>query len=252
LDIATLLGLLLGFGFVAGGIGSNMPSFIDAPSILIVIGGTFSITTVCFSLSDIIAAQGVMLKTVLFKIPASDDEAKNMIELAQKARANGILAIQGDIDQIPNDFLKQAFGLAVDGTNPEVIEMIMKSDTAGMQERHMSGALVLKKSAEIAPAMGLVGTLIGLVIMLGSLDDPSSIGPAMAIALLTTMYGAVLANMVFNPLASKLELNSRNESQLRKIYTASVLSVVRQENPRQLELVLNTILKPSKRINMFD
>ncbi|MFT7433589.1 MAG: chemotaxis protein MotA [Alphaproteobacteria bacterium] len=252
MDIATLLGLLLGFGFVAGGIGSNMPSFIDAPSILIVIGGTFSITTVCFSLSDIIAAQGVMLKTVLFKIPASDDEAKNMIELAQKARANGILAIQGDIDQIPNDFLKQAFGLAVDGTNPEVIEMIMKSDTAGMQERHMSGALVLKKSAEIAPAMGLVGTLIGLVIMLGSLDDPSSIGPAMAIALLTTMYGAVLANMVFNPLASKLELNSRNESQLRKIYTASVLSVVRQENPRQLELVLNTILKPSKRINMFD
>lgn len=252
MDIATLLGLLLGFGFVAGGIGSNMPSFIDAPSILIVIGGTFSITTVCFSLGDIIAAQGVMLKTILFKIPAADDEAKNMIELAQKARANGILAIQGDIDQIPNDFLKQAFGLAVDGTNPEVIEMIMKSDTAGMQERHMSGALVLKKSAEIAPAMGLVGTLIGLVIMLGSLDDPSSIGPAMAIALLTTMYGAVMANMVFNPLSAKLELNSRNESQLRKIYTASVLSVVRQENPRQLELVLNTILKPSKRINMFD
>lgn len=252
MDIATLLGLLLGFGFVAGGIGSNMASFIDPPSILIVIGGTFSITTVCFSLGDVIAAQGVMLKTILFKLPAADDEAKNMIELAQKARANGILAIQGDIDQIPNDFLKQAFGLAVDGTNPEVIEMIMKSDTAGMQERHMSGALVLKKSAEIAPAMGLVGTLIGLVIMLGSLDDPSSIGPAMAIALLTTMYGAVMANMVFNPLAAKLELNSRNESQIRKIYTASVLSVVRQENPRQLELILNTILKPSKRINMFD
>tara|TARA_R110000868_G_scaffold262401_1_gene520937 strand:+ start:104883 stop:105641 length:759 start_codon:yes stop_codon:yes gene_type:complete len=252
MDIATLLGLLLGFGFVAGGIGSNMPSFIDPPSILIVIGGTFSITTVCFSLSDIIKAQGIMLKTVLFKLPAADDEAKNMIELAQKARANGILAIQGDIDQIPNEFLKQAFGLAVDGTNPEVIENIMKSDTAGMLERHMSGALVLKKSAEIAPAMGLVGTLIGLVIMLGSLDDPSSIGPAMAIALLTTMYGAVMANMVFNPLAAKLELNSRNEAQIRKIYTSSVLSVVRQENPRQLELVLNTILPPSKRISMFD
>ena len=145
MDIATLLGLLLGFGFVAGGIGSNMPSFIDPPSILIVIGGTFSITTVCFSLSDIIKAQGIMLKTVLFKLPAADDEAKNMIELAQKARANGILAIQGDIDQIPNEFLKQAFGLAVDGTNPEVIENIMKSDTAGMLERHMSGALVLKR-----------------------------------------------------------------------------------------------------------
>lgn len=252
MDIATLLGLLLGFGFVAGGIGSNMASFIDAPSILIVIGGTFSITTVGFKLGDVIKAQGVMLKTILFKIADADEESKKMIELAQKARANGILAIQGDIDQIPNEFLKQAFGLAVDGTNPEVIETIMKSDTSNMLERHMSATQVFKKSAEIAPAMGLVGTLIGLVIMLGSLDDPSSIGPAMAIALLTTMYGAIMANMFFNPLATKLELNSQLEFQIRKIYTASVLSVVRQENPRQLELVLNTILPPSKRISMFD
>lgn len=252
MDIATLLGLLLGFGFVAGAIGSNMPSFIDPPSMLIVIGGTFSITTVGFKLGDVIKAQGIMLKTLLFKLPEPDQEAKTMIELAQKARANGILSIQGDVDQIPNEFLKQGFGLAVDGTNPEVIESIMKSDTNNMMERHVSGTMVFKKSAEVAPAMGLVGTLIGLVIMLGALDDPSSIGPAMAIALLTTMYGAIMANMVFNPLATKLELNSKLEYQIRQIYTVSVLSVVRQENPRQLELVLNTILPPSKRISMFD
>tara|TARA_Y100000296_G_scaffold28610_3_gene33336 strand:+ start:10227 stop:10985 length:759 start_codon:yes stop_codon:yes gene_type:complete len=251
-DIATLLGLLLGFGFVAGGIGSNMASFIDPPSMLIVVGGTFAITTVGFKLGDVIKAQSVMMKTIMFKLPEVEEEAKTMIELAQKARANGILAIQGDIEQIPNDFLKQAFGLAVDGTNPEVIETIMKSDTANMLERHASATQVFKKSAEIAPAMGLVGTLIGLVIMLGSLDDPSAIGPAMAIALLTTMYGAIMANMFFNPLATKLELNTSLELQVRKVYTASVLSVVRQENPRQLELVLNTILPPSKRISMFD
>lgn len=252
MDIATLLGMLLGFGFVLGGIGANLPSFIDPPSILIVIGGTFAITTVSFTLPDVIKAQGVMLKTIMFKLPDPAEEAKQMIEIAQKARANGILSIQGDVEQIPNEFLKQGFSLAVDGTNPEVIEQIMKSDTANMLARHSSAGQVFKKSAEVAPTMGLIGTLIGLVIMLGSLDDPSSIGPAMAIALLTTMYGAIMAGMFFNPLAAKLELNSMNEAGIRKIYMASVLSVVRQENPRQLELILNTILPPSKRISMFD
>ena len=252
MDIATILGLLLGFGFVMGGIGANLPSFIDPPSILIVIGGTFAITTVSFSLAEVIKAQGVMMKAVMFKLPDASEEAKKMIEVAQKARANGILSIQGDVEQIPNEFLKQGFSLAVDGTNPEVIETIMRSDTSSMQARHAGAVQIMKKSAEVAPTMGLIGTLIGLVIMLGSLDDPDAIGPAMAIALLTTMYGAIMSGMFFNPLAAKLELNSANEVNLRKIYMCSVLSVVRQENPRQLELMLNTILPPAKRISMFD
>ena len=252
MDIATILGLLVGFGFVLGGIGANLPSFIDVPSILIVIGGTFSITTVSFKLPDVINAQKVMLKTLLFKLPNVQTEAGSMIDLAQKARANGLLAIQGDVDAIEDEFLQQGLTLAVDGSNPELIERVMKSDTMHMMERHNSAIQVFRKSAEVAPAMGLIGTLIGLVIMLGSLEDPSSIGPAMAIALLTTMYGAIMANMVFSPLAAKLELNSNTEVQLRKIYTATAISIVKQENPRQLQLVVNTILPPNQRVNMFE
>jgi len=254
MDLATVLGLIVGFGFVAGAImsGGDFGSFVNVPSILIVIGGTFAITTVGFSLKEIIAAQTLVMKGIVFKLPEAAEEAKSMIDIAQKARANGVLGIQGDVEKIPNDFLRQGFSLAVDGTSPEVIESVMKADTSGMMARHISATQVMKKSAEIAPAMGLIGTLIGLVQMLANLSDPSAIGPAMAVALLTTMYGAILANMYFNPIAAKLERNSAEEVQMRKIYTASVLSVVRQENPRQLELTLNTILPPAQRISVFD
>lgn len=254
MDLATLLGLIIGFGFVAGAIasGGDFGSFINVPSVLIVVGGTFAITTVCFSLGEVIKGQSVMLKTLIFKLPDPVEESKQMLDLAQKARANGLLSIQADVDAIPDEFVRQGFTLAVDGTNPEVIEEIMKADTSNMMARHSSAASIMKKSAEVAPAMGLIGTLIGLVQMLASLDDPSAIGPAMAVALLTTMYGAIMANMFFNPLAAKLERNSAAEAQVRKIYLTSVLSVVKQENPRQLELQLNTILPPALRVSVFD
>lgn len=254
MDLATLVGLILGFTFVLIAIllGGSIGAFIDPPSILIVVAGTFAITTVSFALGEIIGAQKVMLKTLLFKIPDVIEEAKSMLELAQKARANGLLAIQGDVENIESPFLKQGLTLAVDGTNPEVIEGIMKQDTSALMERHMKGTQVLKKSAEVAPAMGLIGTLIGLIQMLGNLDDPSAIGPAMAVALLTTMYGAVLANMVFSPLAAKLERNTASEVMLRKVYTMAVMSIVKQENPRQLEMMINTVLPPAKRISVFD
>ena len=254
MDLATILGLVLGFGFVIGAIvqGGSIGAFIDVASILIVVLGTFSITTVCFSLKEVISGQGLWLKSILFKIPDPVEEGKKMIELAQKARANGLLAIQADVDAMTDEFLKNGFSMAVDGTNPEVIEKIMKNDALAMKERHENTGLIMKKSSEIAPAMGLIGTLIGLVIMLQNLEDPSAIGPAMAVALLTTMYGAVLANMLFLPVGTKLERNSREEYALRKIYIVSVLSIVKQENPRQLEMLINTLLPPSKRISMFD
>ncbi len=254
MDLATVIGLVLGFGLVVAAIlvGGSLGPFIDVPSILIVIIGTLSITTVCFSLKEIISAQGLMLKTILFKTAEADDEAKMLLDLAQKARANGLLAIQSEVEAIENSFLKQAMTMGVDGSTPEVIEQVMKSEIASMQQRHTSGVMTFKKSSEIAPAMGLIGTLIGLVQMLGNLDDPSAIGPAMAVALLTTMYGAILANMVFMPLATKLERNTRVEIELRKIYVVAVLSIVKQENPRQLEMVINTMLPPAQRISVFD
>ncbi len=254
MDIATLLGLLLGFGLVGGAIasGGSMGAFIDVPSILIVICGTFAITMVSYTLPEMIKAQGLYMKTLFFKMADPIESCKQLLEMAQKARANGLLAIQEDVDKLDDEFLKSSLTQAVDGANPEVVEGLMKADTANMVDRHEKGYGILLKAAEVAPAMGLIGTLIGLVQMLGNLSDPSAIGPAMAVALLTTMYGAVIANMVFMPLAGKLELNSQKEYLVRKIYMTGVLSIVRQENPRQLEVMLNTLLPPAQRIQFFD
>ena len=255
MDLATLLGLVIGFALVAMAIlqGGSIMAFINPPSILIVVAGTFAITSVCFSLKEVIKGQGILLKTLLpSKVEDPQKASEEMLDLAQKARANGLLAIQGEVDNLSDEFVKQGLTLAVDGTSPEVIEKVMKTDIAQMIDRHEKGAKILKKAAEVAPAMGLIGTLIGLVQMLGNLDDPSNIGPAMAVALLTTLYGAVLANMVFTPLASKLERNSGEEAIVRKVYLTSVLSIARQENPRQLEMMLNTILPPALRISVFD
>ena len=254
MDIATLIGLIGGFGLVAGAImiGGSVGSFLDAPSVLIVVMGTFMITSVSYTIPEMIKAQGLYMKTLFFSAPNLSEEVKFILSLAQKTRANGLLSIQGEVESIDNDFFKKALTLAIDGSNPEFIESMMKSDSFSMEDRHRKGIDILKRSAEVAPAMGLIGTLIGLVQMLGNLSDPSSIGPSMAVALLTTMYGAVLANMVFAPLAAKLERNSKIEMDARKVYLVSVLSMVKQENPRQLEVMLNAMLSPTDRVAVFD
>jgi len=254
MDIATILGLLGGFGLVVGAIflGGSLGAFIDIPSVLIVVAGTLMVTTISYSLPEMIRAQGLYMKTLFFSAPNLPEEVKFILSLAQKARANGLLSIQSEIEKISNEYLKKSLTLAVDGSNPEFIETMMKTDSASMSERHGKGIDILRRSAEVAPAMGLIGTLIGLVQMLGNLSDPNSIGPSMAVALLTTMYGAILSNMVFNPLAAKLERNSGIELAARTIYLYSVLSMVKQENPRQLEVNLNALLEPKDRVSVFD
>ncbi|MCP4354970.1 MAG: flagellar motor protein MotA [Proteobacteria bacterium] len=254
MDIATVLGLLGGFGLVVGAIflGGSLGAFIDIPSVLIVVAGTLMVTTISYSLQEMIKAQGLYMKTLFFSAPNLQEEVKFILSLAQKSRANGLLSIQSEIEKISNEHLKKSLTLAVDGSNPEFIEGMMKTDSAAMSARHGKGIDILRRSAEVAPAMGLIGTLIGLVQMLGNLSDPNSIGPSMAVALLTTMYGAILSNMVFNPLAAKLERNSGIEIAARTIYLYSVLSMVKQENPRQLEVNLNALLEPKDRVSVFD
>ncbi|MDP6174967.1 MAG: MotA/TolQ/ExbB proton channel family protein, partial [Rhodospirillales bacterium] len=142
--------------------------------------------------------------------------------------------------------------MIVDGTPTGEVETIMRRDMQATLQRHRRSAAVLRRAAEFSPAMGLIGTLIGLVQMLGNLDDPTTIGPSMAIALLTTFYGAVLANMVFIPLASKLERNSAHEEMVSGVYLTGTISIGRQENPRRLEMLLNSIMPPAQRIQFFD
>ncbi|MDA0997737.1 MAG: MotA/TolQ/ExbB proton channel family protein [Proteobacteria bacterium] len=255
IDLATSVGLLAGFAMIAAAImlGGNPDSFINIPSILIVIGGTIAVTTVCYSVGEMIKTLQVIAQTLMRTSARPYDAAKTALQVADLARKQGVLSLQNVVDSLSGEpFFRNGMAMVIDGTPPEEVEAILRRDLQATQQRHRQSASVLRKMAEFAPAMGLIGTLIGLVQMLGNLQDPSTIGPAMAVALLTTFYGAVLANMVFLPLASKLERNSAEESLINQIYLLSSSSISRQENPRRLELLLNSILPPAQRIKHFD
>lgn len=255
MDIATILGLIIGFSLVATAIflGGSPGSFINAPSILIVIGGTFAVTTACFTLGEMRRTMRVVLKTFSNSNRDPSEAAVHVLQIAEMARKQGVLALQNVLGSLQNEpFLLKGMGMVVDGTPGEEVETIMRPDMLATVQRHQKSTSVLKKMAELSPAMGLIGTLIGLVQMLANLDDPSSIGPSMAVALLTTFYGAVLANMVFTPMAAKLERNSAEEALVNQVYVLAAGSIGRQENPRRLEMLLNSILPPAKRVRYFD
>jgi chemotaxis protein MotA len=255
MDMATVIGLICGFGLITAAIvlGGDPASFVNPPSILIVVGGTLAITTMCFSMSEIGHSVKIIAKTFFFSSRDPSDAAMQILQVAELARRQGVLSLQNVLDGLrPEPFLYKGMLMVVDGTPGEEVELIMRRDLNATLTRHHKSTNVLRKAAEFAPAMGLIGTLIGLVQMLGNLDDPSTIGPAMAVALLTTFYGAVLANMVFSPMASKLERNSAEESMVNTIYMMGAASIGRQENPRRLEMLLNSILPPGKRVQYFD
>lgn len=254
LDQATLIGFVVGFGLVGTAMfASGSPeSFIDLPALFIVLGGTLGVTTISFSLPDMIEAVKAMSKTVASPAPDPRHAAMAMLKLAELFRLKGITALENQISPGTHDrFARRALILVIDGLPAEEIESVMRRDIIAMQERHSTNASVFRKAAEVAPAMGLIGTLIGLVQMLGNLDDPSAIGPNMAIALLTTFYGAILSTMFFSPLASKLERNSTDETLMSRIYVLGAASIGRKENPRRLESMINALLPPAKRVQYF-
>ncbi len=253
-DPATALGLVSGLGllFAALTIGGSPGAFIDTPAFLIVIGGTLGITTMCFSLREIARAPMIVAKAVMNSAPDARQAAHRMLHLAELARRNGLLDLDNILAELDEEpFVRKALQMAVDGVPVNEISIVLEREVYEMMKRHMNSAGILRKAADVAPAMGLIGTLIGLVQMLGNLEDPSTIGPGMAIALLTTFYGAVLATMVFSPLAAKLERNSAEETLVANIYVLTAQSICRKENPRRLEVMLNATLPPNARVQYF-
>ncbi len=254
-DIATAMGLIGAMGLIAIAIflGGNWLAFVDIPSILIVVAGTFAITTVSYSLGEIVQAQPLMLRTLFSSGHTPNEAAAKVLQLAERARRRGLLAMQNELFSLKTEpFLLRGMTMLVDGMPIDEVERNLAFETHAMAQRHQRSTGILRRAAEVSPAMGLIGTLIGLVQMLGSLNQPEGIGPAMAVALLTTFYGAVLANVFFLPIASKLERNSAVELLINQIFILGTLSIARQENPRRLELVLNTILPASQRVKYFD
>ncbi|MEQ9350290.1 MAG: MotA/TolQ/ExbB proton channel family protein [Alphaproteobacteria bacterium] len=250
-DIATILGVggAIGLIVTAIALGGDPVAFFDVKSVLIVLGGTFAVTMTNFSLGELFGTWRVVFRTLVTNDHNPGLAAATMVQLARLARRRGILGMQTVLNQVANrPFLYRALILLVDGMPGDQVERVMQREIAARNTRHGKSAMVLRRAGDISPAMGLIGTLVGLVQMLGGLDDPSTIGPAMAVALLTTFYGAILANVVFLPLAGKLERNTNAEAMVDTIFLQGVASIGRQENPRRLQMTLNTLLPPEIRI----
>ncbi len=255
IDLATLFGLAASFALIVGAIAlsGSLASFVNAPGILIVFGGTLCVILISFSGRELIHAQQVILKTVIRRPGDLTASATRLLEISERTRTAKLEGLKASLPNPADEpFLTQALNLVMDGTKPEEIERLLTQDLEAQRSRHAKSVAILRRAAEVAPAMGLIGTLVGLVQMLSSLNDPSRIGPAMAVALLTTFYGAVLANLVFAPLATKLERNSDEELMLNTLQAMGAVSIARKENPRRLEIQLNTILPPTKRLDYFD
>ena len=253
-DVATLFGILGAFALIATAIilGGSPLAFINIPAICIVIGGTFSVTTACYSFRDIGTALKIVLSTVFYHKRSPSSAALHVIQLAEVSRRKGLLSMEPYVPRLMNEeMLHKGLGMLLDGASGDEIERIMDGEMRAAAQRHQRTVGVLRKAAEISPAMGLIGTLVGLVQMLGNMSDPSTIGPSMAVALLTTFYGAIMSHMIFTPLASKLERNSSEETLINQIHVMAAASMGRHENPRRLEMLLNTILPPDHRIDYF-
>jgi len=206
MDIATIIGIFTGVGFVLATIlmGSGLGIFINIPSLMIVVGGTFAATLIAYPLKDFLMVIGLAIKVFMFKIDNQEDLIKNLVEISNKARKGGLLSIEGDIKDIKDPFLGKALQMTVDGVEASSIAAILQKQISLIKRQHKVGYGIFAAMGAYAPAFGMVGTLIGLVQMLADLDDPSTIGPKMAVAMITTFYGALLANLIFIPMSDKL------------------------------------------------
>jgi chemotaxis protein MotA len=249
MDLATIIGIVLSFGLVITAImiGSSLFVFVSIPSALIVLGGTLGATLIHYPLGHILGVMGVLKNAFFSKLEQPSETISQFLDYANRARKEGILSLEPLLKEIDDEYLKKAMQLTVDGVEPQVIEEIMQTEIAYLQERHETGADIFAAMGTYAPALGMIGTVIGLVQMLQSMDDPSAIGPAMAVALITTFYGAVLANLVFNPLSGKLKTRSKEEVLLRELALEGILAISKGENPRIIEEKLNGYLPPKLR-----
>ncbi|HYN38266.1 MAG TPA: MotA/TolQ/ExbB proton channel family protein [Rhodospirillales bacterium] len=251
----ALPGLVAGIAVLLGGIGfgGTVGSFFDVPSLLIVVGGTLAMVSICFPMREVRTMLGCVIATITEAAPDPRAAALRALRLAEDARRHGLLHLEERAaGEVHSAFLRKALAMVADGTGEAELEAVLRHDVLATPERLRRSAAVLRRAADYAPAMGLIGTLIGLVQMLGQLSDPHRIGPSMAVALLTTFYGAVLANMVCSPLAVKLERWADDEEMICLMFLMGVVSISRQENPRRLELLLNSVLPPGKRVRYFE
>lgn len=252
MDLATLIGIIVGvvmilFGIISGAGVSALGNFFDLPSVIITIGGSLTSLMTGFTMPEFIA--GFKGAGIAFKDPKIDNGAviKQIIDLSNVARKEGLLALEEVAGNLEDEFMKKGILLIVDGTEPELVRGILETELVNMDDRHRAMAGFFETWASFGPAWGMIGTLIGLVNMLKNLSDFNAIGPAMAVALLTTLYGSIIANWFCTPIASKMKNINSKEYQMKEIVIEGLLSIQAGENPRVIEEKLKSFLSPAAR-----
>ena len=247
MDLATLIGIIGAFLVViySMALGGPLSMFWDFPSVLMVFVGSTFVVLMKFSLSQFLGAMKVAGRAFSYKLAAPSELIAEVVELADAARKGGLLTLEGK--EVSSDFLKKGIQLLVDGHDADVVRGVLKKELNQTLERHDTGQKIWRAFGDVGPAMGMIGTLVGLVAMLANMSDPKSIGPAMAIALLTTVYGAVLANMVAMPIADKLVLRKAEEARIKSMMIDGLLGIQAGQNPRIIEEMLTTYLSPKQR-----
>jgi chemotaxis protein MotA len=244
-DLASLIGIIGAFVIImtamvlSGGLGM----FVDIPSVLIVLVGSVFVVLSKYTLAQFLGAGKIAAKAFMFKSADPAELIDEVVELADAARKGGLLSLEGK--EVSHEFLESGIQLLVDGHDPEVVQQLLGKDLKKTLDRHQSGSDIFQKLADVAPAMGMIGTLVGLVAMLANMSDPKSIGPAMAVALLTTLYGAMVANMIASPIADKLSLRREEEALIKNLIIDALLAIQNGQNPRVINEMLRKYL-PSK------
>ena len=249
MDFATIVGVIAGISAIVISIyfGGTIDAFIDVPSMFIVFGGTIAATLINFPLSDVISVLGVVKNAFLYKASVPHEVINRLVSYAEMARREGILALENETGTLSDTFMSKGVQLAVDGTSPDLIRSIMSTELSYIEERHRLGQGIFEAMGTYSPAFGMIGTLIGLINMLKTLDDPSTIGSGMAIALVTTFYGATMANLILLPIAGKLRNRTERESLLKEITIEGIMSIQSGDNPRVVEEKLKAFLAPKLR-----
>jgi chemotaxis protein MotA len=253
-DPATGLGLFFTLSIIAGALllSGSIESYYDPAAVLMVIFGTFTITAISYSSDELKKSLDIFSSALVKYVRRPATMARQLLDLATLVRMKGPLALSQVENEVRKDpFLYAGIMFIADGYTADEIKRILTQDIEAVIERHRRTASIARRAAEVAPAMGLIGTLVGLVQMLNHLNDPSKIGPAMAIALLTTFYGAVLSTVMLMPLAAKLERNSGEDVMIKDMVLAAIVSMARQDHPRKLEHELNMLLPPGERVRYF-
>ena len=247
MDLATLVGLLgaLALIVVSMLMSGDLGMFINGPSLVIVFGGTIFAVMAKYGLGQFLGAVSVAGKSFKTNLPDPNDLIEEIVELADEARKGGLLSLEGK--EVSSDFLQGGIQLLVDGHDPDVVKTLLKTDKNKAVERHTVGSSIFAAMTDMAPAMGMIGTLIGLVAMLANMDDPKSIGPAMAVALLTTLYGAIIANAMTGPISDKLKLRAAEEAMIKSLVIDALLAIQAGQNPRVIDSMLRNYLPEGKR-----